>query len=247
MIGFDCLRIRLIENLRYRIRNGEVTERGLALKAGISQPHLHNLLKGVRALNAARSDQLLTRLGLTALDLFDADELRTALRGKEGEVCLELPVLRDRLGPGLAWPDRLSPFERVQVPLGHVSRLDHPAVARLGEDDAMRPVLDAGDLVLLDPSEQREAYRDPEALFAVDQGGHIAVRWLRCGRARCYLVSAACRDRPSSWESVSGPAESIVRARVIPLRSTPQPTTSCAPLPRPRDIARAPALRSAAS
>ncbi len=118
MIGFDNLRTRLIEQLRHRIRNGEVTERALARKTGISQPHLHNLLKGVRALNAGRSDQLLTKLGLTALDLFEGEELRRALslRARQGEVLLEVPVLEDRLGPGLPWPDRLSPFERVEVP-----------------------------------------------------------------------------------------------------------------------------------
>ena len=49
MIGFEILRNRLIENIRYRIRNGELTERGLARRTGISQPHLHNLLKGVRS------------------------------------------------------------------------------------------------------------------------------------------------------------------------------------------------------
>src|SRR6476659_3279836 len=165
MIGFDTLRARLIDQLRLRIRNGEITERSLARKTGISQPHLHNLLKGIRALNAGRGDQLLAKLSLSALDLFDVEELRFALtvRSRQSEVFLEVPVLQDRLGLGLPWPDRMSLFEHVEVPIRYVSRLIQPAVARLGEDPAMTPVIDAGDLVLLDRSQQATPYADPEA------------------------------------------------------------------------------------
>ena len=48
---FDDLRARLVENLRLRVRSGVATERGLARQTGISQPHLHHVLKGKRLLS----------------------------------------------------------------------------------------------------------------------------------------------------------------------------------------------------
>ncbi len=55
--------------VRTRVRNGEVTERGLALRAGISQPYLHNVLKGARQMTPDLADRLLRQLDLTVVDL----------------------------------------------------------------------------------------------------------------------------------------------------------------------------------
>lgn len=68
---FEHLLQALRRDLRQRVRNGEVTERGLARMAGISQPHLHNMLKGARALSAEKADLLLTRLELSVVDVLD--------------------------------------------------------------------------------------------------------------------------------------------------------------------------------
>ena len=38
-------------HLRTRIQNGELTERSLARLTGISQPHIHNVLKGAKILS----------------------------------------------------------------------------------------------------------------------------------------------------------------------------------------------------
>jgi hypothetical protein len=59
----------LLEDLRRRVRNGEVSERGLALMAGLSQPHLHHVLKGKRKLSLAKADAILHHLRLDLLDL----------------------------------------------------------------------------------------------------------------------------------------------------------------------------------
>ena len=247
MIGFEILRDRLLEYLRRRIHNGENTERGLALKAGVSQPHLHNLLKGVRLLNVDTSDKLLLNLGITALDLLDTDELRRALflRARRAEPAIEVPVLQNRLGPGLPWSDQISLFEKVQVPARSVARLRQPVVARLTGDPAMAPLLAAGDLVVLDNSE-RALNDDPEALFAVELVGRGAIRWVRQGRNSVYLLTTGTRDCPLRWERVEAPAAAVVRARAIPLRSMHQPELVYDPL-LPRDTPRAPAARSVAS
>lgn len=52
-----------------RVKNGELTERGLARMIGISQPHMHHILSGARTLSIENSDRILKNLGLTVSDL----------------------------------------------------------------------------------------------------------------------------------------------------------------------------------
>lgn len=72
---FLSLLHRLLDHLRLRVRNGERTERSLARLTGISQPHVHNVLKGIRALSPELADVVLTSLRLSALDLIPRDEI----------------------------------------------------------------------------------------------------------------------------------------------------------------------------
>jgi transcriptional regulator with XRE-family HTH domain len=80
MATFAQLTLRLLDQLRWRIRCGEFTERSLARRAGLSQPHLHNVLKGERALSGPAADRLLAAAGITALDLLTATEGEEAMR-----------------------------------------------------------------------------------------------------------------------------------------------------------------------
>ncbi len=70
-LGFGELLRRLGQTTRERIRSGEFSERGLAKIAGISQSHLHNVLKGARSLTPQLADQLLKALGLSIGALID--------------------------------------------------------------------------------------------------------------------------------------------------------------------------------
>jgi transcriptional regulator with XRE-family HTH domain len=72
---FGELEGRLIENLRERVRCGELTERGLARLTGISQPHIHNVLKGKRYFSAQTADAILRELQVDLLDLIHPSEL----------------------------------------------------------------------------------------------------------------------------------------------------------------------------
>jgi len=72
---FKDLQQRLLDDLRHRVRSGMATERGLARLTGISQPHLHNVLKGKRMLSTEMADSLLRRLDLDLLYLIRPDEL----------------------------------------------------------------------------------------------------------------------------------------------------------------------------
>jgi len=68
-VTFERLQLNLIPHLRDRVHNGEVTERSLARITGISQPHLHNVLKGKRQLSIQKLDHVLSYLELDLLDL----------------------------------------------------------------------------------------------------------------------------------------------------------------------------------
>jgi transcriptional regulator with XRE-family HTH domain len=73
-MDFQDLERRFIELLRQRIRSGELTERKLARMAGISQPHVHNVLKGKRVFSPGMADALLHVLKLDILDLIEPEE-----------------------------------------------------------------------------------------------------------------------------------------------------------------------------
>jgi Helix-turn-helix len=73
-INFACLEARLLRYLRDMIRKGEITERSLARITGISQPHLHNVLKGKRLLSTEKADRILSHLRLDLRTFLDSDD-----------------------------------------------------------------------------------------------------------------------------------------------------------------------------
>ena len=77
---FYELQQRLLEELRQRVRSGAATERGLARISGISQPHLHNVLKGKRLLSMDKADDVLRCLEIDILRLIHPEELRESSR-----------------------------------------------------------------------------------------------------------------------------------------------------------------------
>jgi transcriptional regulator with XRE-family HTH domain len=74
-MDFRELQMRFIGFLRERVRSGELTERGLARLTGVSQPHIHNVLKEKRLLSIETSDRILRRLRMDLLDLVRPEEL----------------------------------------------------------------------------------------------------------------------------------------------------------------------------
>jgi predicted transcriptional regulator len=65
---------RFVALLRKRVRNGEVTERGLARMVGVSQPHMHNVLHGKRTFSIKTTDDMMRQLRVDVLDLIEAGE-----------------------------------------------------------------------------------------------------------------------------------------------------------------------------
>ena len=70
-MGVQELLSLILDTVRARLRNGEFTERALARRVGVSQAHLHNVLKGARALTPAQADRICGELGISVLVLAD--------------------------------------------------------------------------------------------------------------------------------------------------------------------------------
>jgi hypothetical protein len=71
---FESLQERLLDYVRWRVRNGELTERRLAGLIGVSQPHMHHVLKGIRTLSPGIADRILEAMEMSVLDLVTAED-----------------------------------------------------------------------------------------------------------------------------------------------------------------------------
>jgi transcriptional regulator with XRE-family HTH domain len=76
MLRFAEFHSRLVAYLRERVRSGELTERGLARMTGISQPHIHNVLKGKKFFSLDVCDAILSELNLDLFDLLQPAEVK---------------------------------------------------------------------------------------------------------------------------------------------------------------------------
>jgi plasmid maintenance system antidote protein VapI len=118
-VTFAALQRRLIKAVNVRIQSGEYTERGLAKLLGISQPQIHNVLKGARKLGFELADRLLSTLGLTAFDLLEDHELaeqhqaRSAKLPDYGPARLRLPLF-DSIAPPKKPPTQQTQILRPQ-------------------------------------------------------------------------------------------------------------------------------------
>src|SRR2546423_7282926 len=118
---FQALQQRFLALLRGRVRSGELTERGLARLTGISQPHIHNVLKGIRTLSPELTDQVLRRLKLDVFALCTRDELSTMM--------IDVGVLDTVLGPGHCFRESSHILEKYPFPIALVSGLRDPLAA----------------------------------------------------------------------------------------------------------------------
>lgn len=151
-VNFEVLYQRVLENLRRRVQNGELTERGLSRHLGISQPHMHNVLKGVRILTKDLADEILNYLGMSVLDFVKEEEIGILLRGNRqvGEGEIALPVLKGRVGPGRPFPER-DPVEGwVVVPSSGMERVRDPALVFLAPDMGLESAIPGAGVALLD-------------------------------------------------------------------------------------------------
>jgi transcriptional regulator with XRE-family HTH domain len=190
----------LVEELRRRVRNGESTERALARLTGISQPHMHNVLKGQRLLSAELADTILQRLQLSVLDLIDRNEMVAFLnRNANLEArAVAVPILEGPLGPGYPLPRQVPSPEVYTVPHEQAVTATQPVVVRLAADPDMADVFAEGDLILLDQSETLRTYLQPHGYYVVNTAAGVFVRAIRRDGNDLLLLTSANRDQPGA-------------------------------------------------
>src|SRR3954447_20845876 len=188
---FEDFQKMLVTSLRTRVRNGEFTERGLAKALGVSQPHVHNILKGVRVLSPDIGDQILHRLNLSLFDLLDPDHAaqQVNLNSLPASQHSRVQVLEGRLGPGFPWPTRINSSERFPISYSKLAGMIHPVVVRTGADDSMEPVFAADDVALLDQAPVARSEIHADSLYVLKRGNHGMIRRLRLVANSLYIVA----------------------------------------------------------
>lgn len=213
---FGVSQNRLLQRVRDMIHNGELTERGLARATGVSQPHVHNMLKGARAFSPEFADQLLHYLGMSLADLLHDPQDFQSYNGLEA--FQPVPVLRGCIGAH-QFPfnperhERVHPFPRAQV-----AGLTDPVAVTIGDNEFMAPQIQQGDLVLLDRSEYIRLHPPPTSLCVVSTPAGTAVRFLRVGGRSLYLLTQDSVREPEHWDYLSLAGQNmleVVRGRIV--------------------------------
>jgi hypothetical protein len=210
-VHIEDLCLRLVDVARQRIRAGELTERGLSRMCGISQPHIHNVLKSIRALSPGSADRLMDALGVTL------PELLWRSGSEDGSGVRVVPVLRNRIGPGIE-ADLTSWRGFMPFPRRLVEPLANPVAARLAPDLVLPRMLAANDVILLDQSPEMRANPRGESCWVVADGSDLSVRYVKMGGTKLYLAGETTVREPHLWEAVSLCGKDIldiVRARVV--------------------------------
>lgn len=216
------LRDKLTELLRAKVRNGTTTERALARLIGMSQPHLHNVLKGARALSPEMIDLCLYQLRLSVLDLVDRSEVVAYLDTQELDRArlVYLPILDGAIGPTSPWPVDIELKNRFPVEEGLVRNMWHPVIARASFDARMQSTIAEGDFFLLDQSTSaRLDFRD-DCLYVIKSPTSGMIRRIRRKGDMSFAVADDTFYRQALWERLPANGTQLlhfVRARVTPL------------------------------
>ena len=220
MLTFAKFQGRLLNYLKLRIRNGDLTERGLARMIGISQPHMHNVLKGVRSLSPEVGDLILVRLRVSLVDFLEMKELarHTDVQSPSFFESCYIPVLSGMVGPGQPWPLHVEGSKRFLIDRSTIADFSAPIICRMGSDSRMCPAIQEGDFGLLDQSKSARESPDPDGLYLIKSGNHALIRRVRRGSEKMlYLVTEDTLSIPAAWQRVlllDKQAAHVIRARV---------------------------------
>jgi hypothetical protein len=221
-LTYQDAQLKLLMYVRSQIRNGELTERGFARLIGISQPHVHNVLKGVRNFSPKIFDLALKYFHLSLLDLAPSGELEAHLRSRRlPQRSAEVPFLDRPIGPGMPWPAGLNRRKNFPLPFPSLSAPENDApanlvMASLIADPSMRATLGSSDVALLDISPSRSSTLAPQGLFVVERGTEAGfeavIRYIRPGAHGYYLATDSTLDTPADWEPYPVSASELAAA-----------------------------------
>ena len=210
--------LKLLAYVVDRIHNGELTERGFARLIGISQPHVHNVLKGVRNLSPELFDSILKYFHMSLLDLAPVEEVEANLRKRRPPAPVsEAPFLNSPIGPGMPWPGGINRRRSYPLPYPSLTLKTGLVMAELAPDPEMYETLAGSDIGLLDTSERARSDISPFGLYVISRSGESVLRYIRSGERGIYLLSDATLDKPAEWEQLEMPANyfaELVKARV---------------------------------
>jgi plasmid maintenance system antidote protein VapI len=149
-MNFFNLRELLLMRLRRMLETGAVSESTLARRLGVSQPHLHNTLKGVRGVTMQMADQFLESMGWSVLDLIELPDLESAAkRGRAlrsgRQARLDVWPIAALVQPGL------EPAAKASVPRDILCSLPGASVYVLDEDTDCGGFGRTGDLLVTHP------------------------------------------------------------------------------------------------
>ncbi|MCB9384840.1 MAG: helix-turn-helix transcriptional regulator [Bryobacterales bacterium] len=206
--GFEDAASRLLYLAQGRVRSGELSERRLAKLAGLSQPHLHNILAGKRGLPYAAADKLLRALDLTVADLLVGRRPGRAPLG-----WLEAP-----LGGGRAFPRIVHAPPAHFFDAARLDALEEPCLAKVApEEYAMAPTLLPGDDVLLECAWRARRWPRGESVYALEWEGRGYI--CRCRSLGSALLTAVesnwSEGLPPSIPLAGRKVEDVVRGEVV--------------------------------
>jgi transcriptional regulator with XRE-family HTH domain len=222
-LTFRDAQFRLLAYVRNRIHNGELTERGFARLVGVSQPHMHNVLNGVRNISVDLSDSILNIFHISILDLSSPEELEAYLLPRKppqrvSEAPRDVPFLDVPIGPGIPWPARVDRRRTLPAQLPEITGASSLVMARLARDPNMDTDLAGYDIAILDLSERWRTDPTPEGLYVIERNGEAVLRYLRPGARGYYVVTDRALENPEEWEHLSlsrSELEGFVKARVL--------------------------------
>ena len=194
-MGFQELQTKLIDLARQRVHTGQVTERGLARMCAVSQPHMHNVLKNIRAFSNESSDRLMRVLDVRISDLL------WHVSGEGAVHVRAVPLIRNRIGPGTEVV--FTAFRgNMPMPGWLLEHLVEPLTARLAPDLVLPQALAANDLVLLDQNPAVRAAPSGNSVWIVADGAGMRARYLRMDGGRLYVGNEVTRGDPQQWVSI---------------------------------------------
>ena len=203
----------LLRHVRGLIRSGEISERGLARLIGYSQPHVHNILAGVRHMNLRFADDLLGGLGLSLRDLPISPGQPARLTH------VPVPLCSGEVSPSREYPKEKSAATAILVRAAEVSAAVSCLAFRVGEDEtSMRPAICPGDTIVADCSLDRRRRPDPLGIYILRIEGRGFVR--RCRRVGDRLLILSDQEPsagpPLTWISLEErKILDVVRGRIV--------------------------------
>jgi hypothetical protein len=202
---FEDLLGTLRETVRLRVQQGVITESGLARLTNISQPHLHNILKGKRLLTGELADRLLRQLHLSVGDLLPE-------RTPEGHSAISF--LDGFLGPGFPFPSSAHPHLRYPFPTLELRASRVPFFIEIRGN--VPPPFQERDLAMVDLDAQTRLEPLIGAWYAVSLGQEVNLRrvWV-AGDSICLSEAFPVPGQAEWFEPGNRSMLEILLARVV--------------------------------